>query len=224
MKGKINFLFLIVIIPLASCASTKIPTVYERAMERAEKEEKEGKHFKIQITDVDVLALSSDVLQLFQSRMRKGWLTRRISETIRIITASAAGGFGISSHKETEVITALAGASAITPPLQQTWKAGETAMAFQQGVAMITEGETEYYLGIASRNGDVNNDKLSKEGAELFKRVTSAITVVTKTLAGQIPTIQELEAAKGKRTGAGGVGATGATGATGEGTGTGDSG
>ncbi|MFQ5713216.1 MAG: hypothetical protein ACE5GU_04235 [Candidatus Scalinduaceae bacterium] len=189
MKGKINFLFLIVIIPLASCASTKIPTVYERAEARDAS--------NIQVTDADILALSSDVVQLFQSRMRKGWLTRKISETIRLVTASAAGGFGISSHDETEIITALSLTSAIVPPLQNVWQAGETAMAFQQGVSMIVNAEARYYTGIAVKNQSVNNDGLSKEGAELFKEVTNTITVVTKTLAGQIPTITELEAAEG---------------------------
>jgi hypothetical protein len=204
MKGKIILLFFcIVIIFSASCAS-RIKTVYQRAKERAEeakKAEKAGKKeipLSIQITDADVLALSNDIITVLGDRFQQAGFVRKLSGTIQVITAAAAGMIGISSHEETELITGLSGASAIVTPLQGIWKEGERAMAFQQGINMVMQAEKKYYASIAKNNNGVNNTSLSKEGAKLFEEVTAALGVVLKTIAGYIPTIEELETATGR--------------------------
>lgn len=205
MKTRIILLFTaIVIIFSASCASTRIKTVYQRAKERAENErkaERSGKKeipLNIQVTDVDVLALSNDIIVVLGDRFQQAGIIRKVSGTIQVITAAAAGLIGISPHEETELIAGLSGASAIVTPLQKIWKEGERAVAFQQGINMVMQAEKRYYASISNNNKGVNNTSLSKEGAKLFDEVTAALGVVLKTIAGYIPTIEELETATGR--------------------------
>lgn len=224
MKVRIISLFVCIIILFsASCASPKFDTLWDRTMkiEKQKLIDDKDKEFKgkfkdrkvskitntevlaqtkkVLVTDAHVLDLTNDILKFFRDRFIAAGFARKITGSIQVISAAAAGLIGISEHEETELIAGLSGLSAIITPLQKIWKEGERAVAFQQGVSMIMEAENRYYTSIADNDkGVVSTEELSKEGAILFKEVTATLQVVTKTLAAQIPTIKELETATGK--------------------------
>lgn len=127
------------------------------------------------VNDALIVDLTNDIMKLFKKRFLQAGDLRRWSGTIQVVTAAAAGLIGISEHEETELIAALSGLSAIITPIQKIWKAGESAMAFEQGFSMIMEAENRFYDSRAGNHDGVSTKILTREGAQLFKEVTKTV-------------------------------------------------
>lgn len=165
------------------CETTNINSMYGRA--------KVKNPDNIQLSDDLVLSLASDIELLFANRMEGGWIARRISATIRMVSIAAIGGIGVSAHAERELKTGLALTAGIIPGLQRIWQAAEDSGAYRQGLVMISDAVSDYGLAIATAGEVVNNDSLSVSGAKLFKRVSSTLAVVTDTISGNIPRLKD---------------------------------
>lgn len=174
---------MVIVLSLTTGCVTNIDSIYERA--------KVKNPDNIQLSDDLVLSLASDIELLFADRMERGWIARRISETIKIVSISTIGGLGVSSHAERELKTGLALTAGIIPGLQKIWQTAEDSGAYRQGLVMISDAVSDYGLEIAKAGETVSNDSLSVSGAKLFKRVSSTLAVVTDTISGNIPRLKD---------------------------------
>lgn len=88
-------------------------------------------------------------------------------------------------------IAALGLGSAGVPELQRIFGAKERAQVYQDAVRLIEEAQVEYL----ALNQRPSATVLTQNGVTLFQRVTASIHVVEKTLAGNLPSVEDMQKA-----------------------------
>jgi hypothetical protein len=140
----------------------------------------------------DVLALnySSSVVALLRAKYTGARITREISSTAQLgLAAAAAYGAAFDYSKSTLAVLGLA--SAGIPELQRIFGAKERAQIYQDAIRLIEEAQVEYL----ALNQQPSPHYLTQNGVTLLQRVTSSIHVVEKTLAGNLPTVEDMQKA-----------------------------
>lgn len=165
---------------LLSIGCGQLPSVYDRALDRDIN--------NVQITDRDVLSYADDVRDMFAKRMKVAGTIRRVSTSGALISSSL--GYGIPSG-------IMSGVSSAILSMQGIWKEGERGVIFTQGVGWIDMAVAEYTQDLAKQDLAVRQHNISKAGANLFVKVSTAVTVVNKVLAWQTPNLKELEVVEG---------------------------
>jgi hypothetical protein len=142
------------------------------------------------LTDVLALNYASSVAAILRAKYTGARITREISSTAQVALAALAGA-GAAFHWSASTITALGLGSAGIPELQKIFDAKGRAQVYQDAVRLIEEAEIEY-LALNQRPSPT---ELTQNGVTLFQRVTASIHVVEKTLAGNLPSVQDMQQA-----------------------------
>ncbi len=176
-------------------------------------------------TDADVLQFANMLKNVFRGQLNESIIARHVSAVSQVLTAAAAATLTTISSGAQNSITILAATSAVMPQLQGIFDAKGRAAAFDQGGELLSQAEAAYYTAIgalpdrtpaekaaADKGGadgnaadalseDVKtriNRRLTPQGAALYAAALAAIQVVEKLEVAQLPTIDQIRAAKGE--------------------------
>lgn len=143
-----------------------------------------------QLSDIHALNFASSVASILRSKYTGARITREVSSTAQIGLA-AFGGAGASAFSlGTSTIAALGLGSAGIPELQRIFGAKDRAQVYQDAVRLIEEAQIEY-LALNQRP----TTTLTQNGVTLYQRVTASLHVVEKTLAGNLPSVEDMQKA-----------------------------
>ena len=142
------------------------------------------------LSDVLALNYASSVASILRCKFNGARIAREISSTAQVALAAFAGA-GAAFHYSASAITALGLASAGIPELQKIFDAKGRAQVYQDAVRLIEEAEIEYL----ALNQRPSSTELTQNGVTLFQRVTASVHVVEKTLAGNLPSVQDMQQA-----------------------------
>jgi hypothetical protein len=142
------------------------------------------------LSDVLALNYASSVASILRCKFNGARIAREISSTAQVALAAFAGA-GAAFHWSATTITALGLGSAGIPELQKIFDAKGRAQVYQDAVRLIEEAEIEY-LALNQRPSPT---VLTQNGVTLFQRVTASIHVVEKTLAGNLPSVKDMQQA-----------------------------
>jgi hypothetical protein len=142
------------------------------------------------LSDVLALNYASSVASILRCKFNGARIAREISSTAQVGLAAFAGA-GAAFNWSASTITALGLGSAGIPELQKIFDAKGRAQVYQDAVRLIEEAEIEY---LALNQRPLPN-VLTQNGVTLFQRVTASIHVVEKTLAGNLPSVQDMQKA-----------------------------
>jgi hypothetical protein len=142
------------------------------------------------LSDVLALNYASSVASILRCKFYGARIAREISSTAQVALAAFAGA-GAAFNYSASTVTALGLGSAGIPELQKIFDAKGRAQAYQDAVRLIEEAEIEYL----SLNQKPSSVVLTQNGVTLFQRVTSSIHVVEKTLAGNLPSVDDMQKA-----------------------------
>ncbi|HVF70984.1 MAG TPA: hypothetical protein VM940_05190 [Chthoniobacterales bacterium] len=144
----------------------------------------------LKLNDVLALNYASSVTALLRAKYTGARITREISSTAQIGLASAAA-YGAAFSYSASTLAVLGLGSAGIPELQRLFGAKERAQTYQDAIRLIEEAEIEYL----SLNQNPSSTMLTQNGVTLLQRVTASIHIVEKTLAGNLPTVEEMHKA-----------------------------
>lgn len=142
------------------------------------------------LTDVVALNYASSVVAILRAKYTGARITREISSTAQLGLAAAAA-YGAAFNYTRSTLAVLGLASAGIPELQRLFGAKERAQTYQDAIRLIEEAEVEY-LALNQRPSPV---VLTQNGVTLFQRVTASIHVVEKALAGNLPSVADMQKA-----------------------------
>jgi hypothetical protein len=142
------------------------------------------------LSDVLALNYASSVASILRCKFTGARIAREVSSTAQVALAALAGA-GAAFNWSATTITALGLGSAGIPELQKIFDAKGRAQVYQDAVRLIEEAEIEY---LALNQRPLPN-VLTQNGVTLFQRVSASIHVVEKTLAGNLPSVQEMQKA-----------------------------
>jgi len=144
-----------------------------------------------QLNDVLALNYASSVAAILRSKYTGARITREVSSTAQIGLAAFGGAGAAAFELSTSTIAALGLGSAGIPELQRIFGAKERAQVYQDAVRLIEEAQIEYL----ALNQRPSATVLTQNGVTLFQRVTASIHVVEKTLAGNLPSVEDMQKA-----------------------------
>jgi hypothetical protein len=147
--------------------------------------------------DKDVLIVVNDLTNVLRGRLNLAMGARHISSFAQVATAAAAAVFTTLRPEERILITILAASSALMPQLQSVFDAKGRAEAYKQGVEMLDKALGAYVKAVQGKNIDPAST-LTREGTLLFEAAVAAIEVVEKLTVAQLPTPDQIKAAKGE--------------------------
>lgn len=142
------------------------------------------------LSDVLALNYASSVASILRCKFTGARIAREISSTAQVALAAFAGA-GAAFNWSATTITALGLGSAGIPELQKIFDAKGRAQVYQDAVRLIEEAEIEYL----AFNQRPSPTVLTQNGVTLFQRVTASIHVVEKTLAGNLPSVDDMQKA-----------------------------
>jgi hypothetical protein len=142
------------------------------------------------LSDVLALNYASSVATILRCKFNGARVAREVSSTAQVALAAFAGA-GAAFNYGASTVTALSLGSAGIPELQKIFDAKGRAQIYQDAVRLIEEAEIEYL----SLNQAPSDKVLTQNGVTLFQRVTASIHVVEKTLAGHLPTVDDMQKA-----------------------------
>jgi hypothetical protein len=150
----------------------------------------------------DVLALNyaGSVAAILRAKYTGARITREISSTAQLGLA-AASAYGAAFKYSASTLAVLGLGSAGILELQRLFGAKERAQTYQDAVRLIEEAEIDYL----AHNPKPSPNELTPNGVTLFQRVTASIHVVEKTLAGNLPSVDDMAKATERMTTSGSV-------------------
>ena len=145
-------------------------------------------------------------VQYLKDTLRKKVKQGRVGEesfsTFQVVTAALASAFSASTGVHPDVVTSLAGLSALSPDIADIISAGEKAKAYAQTLEMIESADAAYIQARAqatsSSNALIPSSTLTPQGAVLFVSTVASLKVMRDALLGTIPKVEDLEKAMGK--------------------------
>lgn len=187
-------------IALCGCSTSSRPYSF---LAEGQKDPATGKYVADaapQLNDVLALKFASSVSTILRSRGTRSRITREVSATAQVALAAFAGAgstFGYSA----KTITILGMGSAGIPELQGIFDAKGRAQTYLDAVRLIEEALNEYL----AHNQSPRSDLLTQNGVTLVSRVSASIHLVEKTIAGMLPTIEDMKKVTERMTPAGAV-------------------
>jgi hypothetical protein len=142
------------------------------------------------LSDQLALLYASNVATILRSRFTGARITREISSSLQVILAGLAGAGAALNFGETTLAVLGLGSAAI-PEFQGIFNAKGRAECYQDAVRLIEEAQIEYL----AHNQQPRPDVLTQNGVTVFQRVTASIHVVEKTLAGHLPSVEDMQKA-----------------------------
>lgn len=153
----------------------------------------------IKVSDADVIGFSSDIQKALRWRMDTSRRVRLGSGSAQILAAAAGASLGLATGS-VATAAALAAFSAVIPEMQNIFQARDRSVAYEQGLEMIQDSESRYYQSrtASASIGTVSTTELTTAGGKLLVEISACLKVVDKALLQTIPTIEDLQAAKGR--------------------------
>jgi hypothetical protein len=142
------------------------------------------------LNDQLALLYASNVATVLRCRFTGARITREISSSLQVILAGLAGAGAAFNFGETTLAVLGLGSAAI-PEFQGIFNAKGRAECYQDAVRLIEEAQIDYL----AHNQQPSSRELTQNGVTLFQRVTASIHVVEKTLAGHLPSVQDMQKA-----------------------------
>jgi hypothetical protein len=154
------------------------------------------------ITDQKVYKFAYLVEDTMRKRVDHGRKWEEGLSAMQVILAAFASAFSASTGVHPDVVTTLAGLSALTPDIANIINAGGKAKAYSQGLELIEAANANYIRArseaAAGANGAIVPDSLTPEGAALFVSVMSTLKVMRDALLQALPSEEDLAKATGK--------------------------
>ena len=154
------------------------------------------------INDKKVFLFSHYLKDTLRKKVKQGRVGEETFASFQVIFAALASAFSASTGVNPDVVTGLAGLSALSPDMANIINAGEKAKAYSQALELIEAAEALYLQSRAQVANDktdlIPEDQLTPQGAALIVSSSAALKVMRDTLLGAIPKIEELEKAMGK--------------------------
>ncbi len=159
------------------------------------------------VTDQTIIDCKVTVVNMLRDRMNSARLARTGGGFIQVVTAAASAMFtGTTGASALATSTILSGTSAIIPELSNVFEAKERAEVYSKGVEMIEDAYAQYLEDITTAKEEPSppscspcrspiGETLSPAAAVLYGKIGGALHVVEKGLAGQLPTLEELQKA-----------------------------
>ncbi len=198
---------IVIAIPLFSGCATenRVDYPFERAQKRANDIDKNNQEAKVryknnlEITDMDILGFTSELIEILGKQEKNYRIIRKVSTTLGVLAGTIATSIHGAIKADADTVTMFSAGAVLAPLLQQIWGAGEASQAKRKGINLITEAQSAYYSKISTGNnkGEVDDEKITPAGAELYKQVMAAMTVVGNAIAKQIPSLKDLQTAEG---------------------------
>jgi hypothetical protein len=142
------------------------------------------------LSDALALNYASSVATILRPKFTGARVASEVMSTVQVALA-ASGGAAAAFKYSASTVTALALSSAGVPELQKIFDAKGRAQVYQDAVRLIEEVEIEYL----ALNQYPSDSVLTQNGVTPFQRVTASIHVVEKTLAGNLPSVEEMQKA-----------------------------
>ncbi len=142
------------------------------------------------LNDQLALLYASNVATILRCRFTGARIAREISSSLQVILAGLAGVGGAFNFGE-KTLAVLGLGSAAIPEFQGIFNAKGRAECYQDAVRLIEEAQIEYL----AHNQQPSPNELTQNGVTLFQRVTASIHVVEKTLAGHLPSVDDMQKA-----------------------------
>ncbi len=153
------------------------------------------------ITDQRVYKFTYLVEDTMRKRVDHGRTWEEGLSAMQVILAAFASAFSATTGVHPDVVTTLAGLSALTPDIADIINAGDKAKAYSQGLELIEAANAAYISARSSAiagGGALIPNKLTPEGAALFVSVMSTLKVMRDALLQTLPSEEDLAKATGK--------------------------
>ncbi|MFC4653535.1 MULTISPECIES: hypothetical protein [Rheinheimera] len=154
------------------------------------------------ITDEKVYRFTYLVEDTMRKRVDHGRKWEEGLSAMQVILAAFASAFSASTGVHPDVVTTLAGLSALTPDVATIINAGGKAKAYAQGLELIEAANANYIRArseaAAGTGTNIIPATLTPEGAALFVSVMSTLKVMRDALLQTLPTEEDLAKATGK--------------------------
>jgi hypothetical protein len=142
---------------------------------------------------------------LLQDTMRKrvvhGRKWQEGLSAIQVIFAAFASAFSASTGVHPDVVTTLAGLSALTPDIENIINAGDKARAYSQALDLVEKANSTYISTRAetavSSQALIPDSDLTPEGAQLFVSVMATLKIMRDALLETIPSQEDIAKASG---------------------------
>ncbi len=141
-------------------------------------------------SDALVIDYSDHVKSILRAKFTTARFARYTSGTVQVVLAGLAGA-GAALSFGTTAVAALGLGSALTPQLSSVFNAKAQAEIYQDAVRYIEEAEVDYL----KNNPEPSAEELTPNGILLYQRVTGTVHIVEKSLAGHLPSLQDLQQA-----------------------------
>ncbi|WP_031566438.1 hypothetical protein [Rheinheimera texasensis] len=155
-----------------------------------------------EISDQHVYKFTYLVEDTMRKRVDHGRVWEEGLSAMQVILAAFASAFSAGTGVHPDVVTTLAGLSALTPDIADIINAGDKAKAYSQGLDLIEKANAAYISARSTVVTDsdklIPGDKLSPEGAALFVSVMSTLKVMRDALLQTLPSEEDLAKATGK--------------------------
>lgn len=153
------------------------------------------------ITDQRVYKFTYLVEDTMRKRVDHGRVWEEGLSAMQVILAAFASAFSAGTGVHPDVVTTLAGLSALTPDIADIINAGDKAKAYSQGLELIEKANAAYISARSSAiagGGTLIPEQLTPEGAALFVSVMSTLKVMRDALLQTLPSEEDLAKATGK--------------------------
>jgi hypothetical protein len=171
------------------------PTVEAMARMRSANSFTDNPLTPYQVTDLDVLNYAEQVKTILRAKFTSARFARYASGTAQVLLGGAAG-VAAAFSAGTAVVAGLAFGSAAMPQLGGIFNAKARAETYQEGVQMIEQSEVDF---LAAQHGQASSTELTSDGAVFYRQVTATVHVVEKAIAGQLPTLKEMQDAAARQ-------------------------
>ena len=155
-----------------------------------------------QINDQKVFKYVQYLKDTLRKKVKQGRVGEEYFSSFQVITAALASAFSASTGVHPDVVTSLAGLSALSPDIADIISADEKARAYAQTLEMIEAADAAYIQARAQATRKsaelIPTDVLTPQGAALFVSTVAALKVMRDALLGTIPKVEDLEKAMGK--------------------------
>lgn len=153
------------------------------------------------ITDKSVYKFTYLIQDTMRKRVVHGRKWQEGFSALQVIFAAFASAFSASTGVHPDVVTTLAGLSALTPDIENIINAGDKARAYSQALDLVEKANSTYISGRSESGGAkgvlIPDDKLTPEGAQLFVSVMATLKVMRDALLETIPSQEDIAKASG---------------------------
>lgn len=159
-----------------------------------------NKYAKLRFSDQLALNYANEMVNILRPRFNRSRRVREASATAQVAMAGVAGAAGPFHLTDTTLAILGIGGAGI-PELQRIFNAKGRAENYQVAVNMIEDAVVEYL----SYNQQPSPDILTQNGVSVVHRTDAAIHIVEQSLAGVLPTVQQMQQATERMSATGAV-------------------